>query len=80
MTLDPLLGAGIAGDFGVEDEKAGFQLFDMRPDALAMLFEQFAALRLRRDTTILQLRIAEHFPDRHPRRFQAAEKLDPGED
>jgi hypothetical protein len=80
MMLCPLFRAGISGISGnlrVEDEKAGFQFVDVGADALAMLFKKFATFSLCRNTTIPQLRKAEHVPDRHSRRFQASEELDP---
>jgi hypothetical protein len=52
----------------------------MIADALAMLFKQLAPFSFRRGTLIPQLRIAQHFPDWHPGRFQATKKFDPDKD
>ena len=52
----------------------------MRTDALAMLFEQRAALVFRADATLPQSRVAQHFPNWHPGRFEAVEKLYPDQD
>jgi hypothetical protein len=47
----------VAGNFGFEDEKTGLQFDGMRPDAIAMLFQQVAALGFCGYTTPTQLRI-----------------------
>jgi len=51
MVFPPLFRAGIAGNLAVEYENTGFQLFNARQEALAVLLEQAAALVLRRDAT-----------------------------
>jgi len=43
MVVHPLFRTGITGNLAVEYENTGFQLFDARQEALAMLFEQMAA-------------------------------------
>ncbi len=72
--------AGVAGDLGVEDDETGLQLGDPNPNPLAMLLEQLAALAFGSNALGAQRRVAQHLPDRHSRRFQAAEKFDPGKD
>lgn len=52
----------------------------MRSDTLAVLFKQRAALRFRADATFPQGLVAQHFPDRHPGRFETVEKFYPAED
>ena len=52
----------------------------MGTDILAVPFQKRAALRFGADAAFAQGRVAQHVPDRHPGRFQAIEKLDPGQD
>lgn len=52
----------------------------MGADTLAVLFQQFAALRLCTDAAFPQGCIAQHLPDRHPGRAQTAKKFDPDQD
>jgi hypothetical protein len=76
----PLFSAGVSGDFLVEDEKAILKFGNLGTHARAMLFQQSAALRFSLDAAFPKFCIAQHFPDRHPRRFQAVEKFDPDQD
>lgn len=52
----------------------------MGTDTLAVLFEQSASLRLRANAALPQRRVVQHFPYRHPGRFEAFEKLYPDQD
>lgn len=52
----------------------------MGADTLAVLFEQRAPLRFRADAALPQGRVAQHFPDRHPGRFETVEKFYPDQD
>src|SRR5690606_5142118 len=76
----PLFHAGISGNLGVEDEKAGLQFGHMGADTLAVLFKQRTALRFRANAALPQGRVAQHFPNRHPGRFEAVEKFYPDQD
>lgn len=49
----------------------------MDADALAMLFQHFASLRLRADAALPQSCISQHVPDRHPGRSQTPKEFDP---
>src|SRR5215475_13233518 len=80
IVLHPLFLAGISGNLGVEDEKAGLQFGHMRTDTLTVLFEQRAALRFRVDGALPQGRVTQHFPNRHPGRFETIEKFYPDQD
>jgi hypothetical protein len=80
MILHPLFRADIAGDFGVEDEKAGLQFGNISSHAFPVLFEQLPAFVLRRRATTPKSRIAQHLPNRHSSRFQATEKFNPDQD
>jgi hypothetical protein len=48
----PLFLAGVSGNFGVEDEKAGLQIGHLGANTFAVLFEQSAAFRFRADATL----------------------------
>lgn len=52
----------------------------MGADPRTMLFEKLTAFGFRPHTTFSQGCIAQHVPDRHPGRFQTAEKFDPDQD
>jgi hypothetical protein len=52
MILHPLFGAGISGNLGVEDEKAGLQVNHMGANTFTVLFEQRATLRFRADAAL----------------------------
>ena len=52
----------------------------MGADVLAVPLQKRAALRFGLGTALAQGRVAQHVPDRHPGRFQALEKVDPGQD
>jgi len=79
MVFHPLFAAGIPGDFVGEDMKAGLQFGDTLPDAFAVLFEQLAPFGLGRRAAVPERRIAQHLADRHPRRFEPAEKFNPNQ-
>src|SRR5579872_1052464 len=70
---------GVAEDFGVEDEKSALQLADLTADFLAMRRQQTAALRCRFGAALAQRRVAQHFSDRHPGRFQTTEEFYPSQ-
>jgi hypothetical protein len=72
--------AGIAGDLGVEDGKAGLKLGHTRPDFRPMPFKQNSTFLLGCQATLTQVRVAQHLPDRHAGRLEAAEKVDPYQD
>jgi hypothetical protein len=80
MVIAPLFRLGVEGDFGVEDEKAFFKLADAGADFFAMLFEQFTAFGRRGLAKLAQFRVAQHLRYRHPRRFEATQKRNPGQD
>jgi len=77
MFFRPLLQAGVTGDLGVEDKKTGVQIGYMSADALAVLFEQLATLRLGTGAALPQDRVTQHLSDRHSGRLQTIEKFDP---
>jgi len=52
----------------------------MGADTLAVLFEQSAAFRFGADAALPQGCVAQHFPNRHPGRFEALEKFYPDQD
>jgi len=80
MVIFPRFLAGISGNLGVEDEKAGLQFGHMGTDTLTVLFKQRAALRFRADAALPQSCVVQHFPNRHPGRFETVEKFYPGQD
>jgi hypothetical protein len=80
MVFHPLFRAGIAGDFGVEDEKAGLLFGNVSPDAVPVLFEQLPPFGFRRRAAAPKSRIAQHLTDRHAGRFEATEKFNPDQD
>src|SRR5271165_3773131 len=77
LVIALLLLACIAGDFCVKDEKTGHELFDMRPDAIAVRLEHEAALAGRLRSARAKRRVAQHFADRHAGHLQALEKGQP---
>ena len=56
------------------------QFGHMRTDTLTVLFEQCAALCFRVDAALPQGCVTQHFPNRHPGRFETIEKFYPGQD
>jgi hypothetical protein len=80
MVFHPPVRSGISGDLGVEDEKAGLQLGDARPNPLAMLPEQLPALVIGNAPLFAQRRIAKHFPDRHSGCLETTDEFDPDQD
>jgi len=80
MVFVPRFVTGISGDLGVEDEKACLKFGHMGTNPVAVLFQQRPAIGASAGAEFPQCRIAQHFPDRHSRRFQATEKFDPDED
>lgn len=52
----------------------------MGTNPLTLLLQHFTAFGFRADAAFPQSRIAQHVPDRHPGRLQAAEKFDPDQD
>jgi len=80
MVFDPLLDVGIAGDLGVEDEKAGFEFGDASANLLAVPFQQQTTIGFRAGSRFAQRRIAQHLAERHAGSLEPAEEIDPGQD
>jgi hypothetical protein len=80
MVCHPLFWAGITGDLGIEDEKAGLQLGNMSSDAFPVLFKQLPAFALCCRAPAPKSRVPQHLPNRHAGRFQATEKFNPNQD
>src|SRR3954464_8368920 len=80
VNVDPLGGVAVAGDLGVEDEKAalefGYGSSHLRP----MMIEQPSAFRSRRGALSPQIGVTHHLADRHSGRFQATDEGNPRED
>ncbi|MDQ0995590.1 hypothetical protein QFZ34_000767 [Phyllobacterium ifriqiyense] len=77
MFLHPLFLAGISGNLGVKDKKAGLEIGNVGANEIAMLFQQLATLRFCFDTPLPQSCVMQHVPDRHSSHFQATKKLNP---
>jgi len=80
MVLHPHVGAGVSGNFAVEDEKAGLQIGQLGANTFAVLFEQGLAFRFRADATLPQGCILQHVPNGHSGCLETPEKFDPGQD
>ena len=52
----------------------------MEANPLAMLFQQGAAVGFRAVAALPERGVAQHLPDRHAGRLQAAEEVDPDQD
>jgi len=71
MVLRPFLSFDITVDFGVEDDKAGFQLGNAGTHFLSMRFKHGSALGSGMITLFPHVRIAQHFSDGHAGGFQS---------
>jgi hypothetical protein len=74
--MRPLL-AGISGDLGVKDGKAGLQFGKIRPDFGPVLDQQGAAPRSTRRAFSPQHGITHHVADRHAGGLERSQKGDP---
>jgi len=77
MVLRPCFSFDITVDLDVEDKKAGFQVGNPGTRLFSMRFKHRAALRTGMVTLLPQVRIPQHFTDRHSGGFHAPKKVDP---
>ncbi len=80
MVLRPLLRCGIAADLGVEDDKAGPRIGQMRTPPAAVPLRERALLGTGMVPLGAEPRMAQHFADRHAGDLQPVEAGDPDED